>query len=352
MPAIPAKTQQKDRAPQRAEARQCVGALELQIHVDRRQEGQGQRARPVAAGQRPDQAERHHQKGHEGERIGHEDDMVIGLEPPPPREHQPHERQRDGDERPGEFIGAALQLVGEERGILSDMLERAVERRPARFEVKAGRTRLPGTVPGGGGGGGWRRRPPPVAGRIRAPEAAAALSRAGRRRRRSVARAPRARGAARSSPSALRCSVSAASGEALTSHPERPADRAEHAEHQEDREQEERQRRDEPGTLAVDVAAGEQARPPGEQRQGAPDLALEMEDAVQQIVPEGVNRAVDVRRLPAFVAIRPGQRGAAIEAIAAALVPRLAGRRLDGAGDHAARDRFSNAFDAAHRRHP
>ena len=40
----------------------------------------------------------------------------IGVEAPPPREQQPHERHRDRDQRPGEFIGVGLQLVAEQRG--------------------------------------------------------------------------------------------------------------------------------------------------------------------------------------------------------------------------------------------
>ena len=43
-----------------------------------------------------------------------------------------------------------------------------------------------------------------------------------------------------------------------------------------------------------DVAAGQLAGPPGEQRQGPPELAVEMEHAVDEIVPEGGERAVDM----------------------------------------------------------
>jgi hypothetical protein len=94
-----------------------------------------------------------------------------------------------------------------------------------------------------------------------------------------------------------------------------------HREHQEDGEQEQRDRRDEAGALAVDVAAGELARAPGQHRQGAPDLAFEVEHAVQQVVPEGAERAVDMALLPAGVAIVADQRRAAIEAARSVVWP-------------------------------
>lgn len=83
------------------------------------------------------------------------------------------------------------------------------------------------------------------------------------------------------------------------------AGQAHDGEHQENGEQKQRDRRDEVRALAVDVAARQLARPPREQRQGAPDLSLEVQHTVQQIVKEAFERAVDVGLLPALVAIRP-----------------------------------------------
>ena len=126
---------------------------------------------------------------------------------------------------------------------------------------------------------------------------------------------------------------------------ERHAVDREHREHQEDREQEHRHRRDELGALAMDVAAGQLAGPPGEQRQGPPELAVEMEDAVDEIVGDRADAAADPRLLAALMAIGPVERGAAIEAGSGRLAGMLAGLRLDGARDHPARDRFADAFD-------
>jgi hypothetical protein len=125
---------------------------------------------------------------------------------------------------------------------------------------------------------------------------------------------------------------------------ERPADRREHREHQEHREQEQRHRRDEAGALAGDVAPGQLARPPRQQRQSPPQLAVEMEDAVGKVVPESGEAAVDMPGLAALVAMRPDQRGPAIEAGGALAMP-LPGRRLDRARGQPARHRFADAFE-------
>jgi HAMP domain-containing protein len=129
----------------------------------------------------------------------------------------------------------------------------------------------------------------------------------------------------------------------------------EHGEHQEHREQEQRHRADEAGALAGDVAAGQLARLPRQQRQRAPDLAVEVEDAMSKVVEERVHRAVDVRCLAARVAVRADQRGAAVEAGALvrlsacpgyrAGVRRLARCGFDGAREHAAFDDAADCFD-------
>ena len=62
------------------------------------------------------------------------------------------------------------------------------------------------------------------------------------------------------------------------------------------------------------LTAAKFARTPREHRQGAPDLALEMEHAVDQIVEERADGLVDVRGLAAGVAVAADQHGATIEA--------------------------------------
>jgi hypothetical protein len=120
-------------------------------------------------------------------------------------------------------------------------------------------------------------------------------------------------------------------------------------EHQEDGEQEKCDRRDEPRPLAFDVAAGQLPRLPDEQRKRVPDLAFEMEDAVGEVMEEGGQRAVDMRPLAAVKAILAGELGPAIEAIPfMRMTVGLPRARLDGAADHAARDRVANCFEIAH----
>ena len=85
---------------------------------------------------------------------------------------------------------------------------------------------------------------------------------------------------------------------------------------------------------AGDVAPGQLAGPPGQQRQGPPQFAVEMEDAVGEVVPEGGQRPVDVPRLAATVAMGADQRGSAIEAGAVALPLPFAG--ADGSTARAA----------------
>ena len=82
--------------------------------------------------------------------------------------------------------------------------------------------------------------------------------------------------------------------------------------------------------LAVDVAPGQFARAPRQHRQGAEDLAFEVQHAMREIVEEGRQRAVDMRVLAALVAVRPGQRRSAVEAcrLVRVAVGRLAGADL------------------------
>src|SRR3546814_8610703 len=56
----------------------------------------------------------------------------------------------------------------------------------------------------------------------------------------------------------------------------------------------------------------QRAGPEQQHRQRAPDLAFEMEHAMREIVQNRRERAVDMPRLPAFVAEITDQRGAAI----------------------------------------
>ena len=92
----------------------------------------------------------------------------------------------------------------------------------------------------------------------------------------------------------------------------------------------------------MDIAARQLARADGQLRDRPPELSVEMQHAVQQIVPDRADRAVDMGVLPAFGAIRPGQRRAAVEARPGLLAGTGAAMaRLDGTGEQPARYDFA-----------
>src|SRR3954467_11065304 len=69
-----------------------------------------------------------------------------------------------------------------------------------------------------------------------------------------------------------------------------------------------------------------------------------MEHAVEQIVPEGGERPMDMALLAATVAISAGQVGPAVQAVAFARL-RPAGSGFDRPREQAARDRVARALD-------
>src|SRR5262245_39253209 len=80
---------------------------------------------------------------------------------------------------------------------------------------------------------------------------------------------------------------------------------------------------------------------------GAPDLAFEMEHAMQDVVTEGNEAAMNVCRLAARRTVRTGQRGAAVAAIAVCCIalPALARRRaFDRVRDDAAGNDIARCF--------
>src|SRR3546814_10713864 len=81
----------------------------------------------------------------------------------------------------------------------------------------------------------------------------------------------------------------------------------------------------------MDIAARQVARPPCQQRQRVPDLAFEMEDRVDEVVPDRAEAAVNVGALAAIMAMRAGEAGAAVEAARRRVAVRLAATmaRLD-----------------------
>ena len=111
-----------------------------------------------------------------------------------------------------------------------------------------------------------------------------------------------------------------------------------------------RDRRDEARALSLDIAPGQIAGPPGEQRQVRQDLAFEVEHAGHEIVEECAERPVDMGMLPAAWQYGPTQRRAAVEAIALVRCGRrgFARRRFDRTAEHAAGHRVGYCFEFAH----
>src|SRR3546814_14185097 len=91
----------------------------------------------------------------------------------------------------------------------------------------------------------------------------------------------------------------------------------------------------------MDIAARQVARPPCQQRQRVPDLAFEMEDRVDEVVPDRAEAAVNVGALAAIMAMRAGEAGAAVEAARRRVAVRLAATmaRLDRTRREARGDR-------------
>lgn len=56
-------------------------------------------------------------------RIGHEDNVIVGVEAPTEGEQQPQERYGDGYQCPTEFIGIALKLVDYKLGVMFQLVD-------------------------------------------------------------------------------------------------------------------------------------------------------------------------------------------------------------------------------------
>ena len=66
--------------------------------------------------------------------------------------------------------------------------------------------------------------------------------------------------------------------------------------------------------VPLDVIAGQLTRLECQHRQCPPDLAVKVEDTVQQVVEERADGAVEMRLLPAIMAMRSDQLGPAVKA--------------------------------------
>ena len=118
---------------------------------------------------------------------------------------------------------------------------------------------------------------------------------------------------------------------------------AEGEEHDEQGEQEHRQRRDVAGPLTLHPFAGQPPRIEDQQRQGAPQTAVEMHDPVQQLFAQMQQGAVDMGRLAAVGAEVARDLGPAVSAGAVSFA-RMARRLLDRPGDDARRHRSARRF--------
>jgi len=102
---------------------------------------------------------------------------------------------------------------------------------------------------------------------------------------------------------------------------------------------------------AVDVLAGQLARPQHQHRQGAPELAFEVEQAGEEVLEERPHRPVDMRLLAARRAIRPGQRRSTVEAAFLVGMPvGFPGLRFHRPRQQTAGHRVAECFDSTHQR--
>jgi len=76
-----------------------------------------------------------------------------------------------------------------------------------------------------------------------------------------------------------------------------------------------------------------------------PQLALKMQDAVQQVMDKGHNRTVDMAGLAALVAMRPRQKRAAVEAPSAMTVMAFNMPRLNRPADQPAGQHIAYCFN-------
>ena len=125
----------------------------------------------------------------------------------------------------------------------------------------------------------------------------------------------------------------------------------EHGKHRENGEQVQRNRGDEPRPLSRDVAAGHVSGAPCEHRQGSPDLALEIEQALDEVLEEGAHRTVDMGFLPTGRTIGADERGSTIEAtLLVGITVGLASPRFNRSRQQSAGHRIADCFNSVHQR--
>ena len=106
--------------------------------------------------------------------------------------------------------------------------------------------------------------------------------------------------------------------------------------------------------LPASLQPGHFAWPPGQHRQGPPDLPLEIEEALDEVVEKGAHRPNDMCLLAASGAERSLQRRSTIQAVLlvrVAVSGKLAGLRLDCAREQASRYHIADRVDSVHQ-HP
>lgn len=224
--------------------------------------------------------------------------MVIGFEFAPPGKHQPHEWDRQRDQKPAEFIAIGLQFIQHQAGILAPFLDDAFVQPIDPGDVHLGPVAIalaqhcfknanlgidlcPARI-------GGRK---PVVFLFKFGDLLLDLRFIGRSTARPVDKA---------------CSE-------ISRHSQ--AHHLKHREHRKHAEQEHRHRADKFGAFAFDKAAGEAARLESKQRQRVPQLAIQMQHAVHDVVTDGGKTAVNVRLLPALPAISPCHARPAIQAL-------------------------------------
>ncbi len=229
--------------------------------------------------------------------------MVLAA----PQEQQCHERHRERDQPPAIFISARLKLVDHQAGIGVRLGDAMVKQWPAGL-LHVGEGKIV-RVASGRAACARQRADAAAQDECLRIEIGGRLTRAHRDRAVPLDAGELATGLVQ--PACEFGAVARRGGGDLLGY--LATDHTDRREHQEDGKQEQRERRDEPRALAIDVAPGERAGMQDEQRQRAPDLALEMEHAMRNLMPDRAERPVDMRGLTTGMAVRADQRGAAIE---------------------------------------
>jgi hypothetical protein len=106
---------------------QTIGVTHLLVEVDRRDHQQRGNGHIVHLRYPHDERGHRAQRQHEAQRVGDENSVVEGFELALPKEQQPAEEHRQRDQQPSVFIGVGLHLVEQQLRVLEGPRRRSAE---------------------------------------------------------------------------------------------------------------------------------------------------------------------------------------------------------------------------------